>query len=167
MMQNKHILRAAAACSLAVLLGGLPVRAEENMRFLGTLISPPPCIINGGQMIEVNFGDELVTSRIDGVNYRKDIDYSLDCRNAGANSVQMQIQGNAATFDGSVLATVERSELGIALKTEAGPPMNINTWHKIQFGATPKLAAVPVKATGSQLQAGSFTAGATMLIEYQ
>ncbi|WP_162302916.1 fimbrial protein [Serratia sp. P2ACOL2] len=139
------------------------------MRFYGTLIAPLPCIINGGQVIEVNFGDDLVTSRIDGRNYRKDIEYTLDCRNAGANTVQMQIQGTGASFDGKVLATLERTDLGIALKTDDGPSnfLNINTWLKIQFGTTPRLGAVPVKAEGSQLQPGSFSAGATMLIEYQ
>jgi type 1 fimbria pilin len=165
-MQHTQVLRAVSACALAVLLGGGAVQAEDNMHFQGTLIAPPPCIINGSQMIEVNFGDDLVTTRIDGINYRKDIEYTLDCRDAGVNSVQMQIQGTGASFDGKVLATVERSELGIALRTDNGP-LAINTWSKVVFGTTPRLAATPVKSEGSQLQAGSFTAGATMLIEYQ
>ncbi len=166
-MRSKQIDQAVYACVLTALMGSLSVQAEDNMRFKGTLIAPPPCVINGGTVIEVNFGDDLVTSRIDGINYRKDIEYSLDCRNAGTNTVKMQVKGTGASFDGTVLATVERKDLGIGLLTGSATKMNINSWINVQFGDTPRLRAVPVKAEGSQLQSGTFSSGATMMIEYQ
>ncbi|EIT7186895.1 MAG: fimbrial protein [Serratia marcescens] len=169
-MTQKWIVR-MGSCMLVLMLwvSKLPAEAAENMRFYGTLIAPPPCQINDGRVIEVNFGDDLLTTKIDGVNYRKSIDYTLDCSAAGSNAIRMQIQGAGAWFDGSVLATVERRDLGIAIKVGSSDfPLSINSWVALSSNSTkPALAAVPVKASGSQLDSGRFSAGATLLFEYQ
>lgn len=155
--------------ALMWLVGSVPVEAAENMRLFGTLISAPACIINNGQMIEVNFGDDLLTSKIDGVNYSKPIVYTLDCKEAGNKGVRMQIKGTAASFDNTVLATVERRNLGIVVKMEGvDHVLPINNWFNLSTNAAkPPLRAVPIKERGSELTPGSFSAGATLLFEYQ
>ncbi|CAI1948977.1 MULTISPECIES: fimbrial protein [Serratia] len=153
---------------LAVLAGGMPATAAENMRFYGTLISPPPCTINNGQMIEVNFGDDLLTTKVDGVNYSRPINYTLDCTVAGNKAVRMMIQGTASSFDNSVLATAERTGLAIAVKPEAvDQVLPINSWMRLTTQSAPKLRAVPVRASWMELTPGAFTAGATLLVDYQ
>ena len=52
-----------ALCSI-----GLCNVASANLTFSGTLNEPPPCTIEGGKTIEVDFGDVGV-KRIDGVKY--------------------------------------------------------------------------------------------------
>lgn len=138
------------------------------MTFEYELIGGDLCNINNGQVIEVNFGNELITTHIDGVNYTKNIEYTLDCSEAGSNALQMRIQGPAALFDGTVLATVERPELGIAINIGNIGPLPVNTWFSLANASVkPTLMAVPVKAPGSTLQPGSFSAGATLVLEYQ
>lgn len=64
----QKITRCRAAFWLAgmLALGQLPAQATTvNVRV--TVLSPP-CIINGGRPIEVDFGDEVMTTRIDGAN---------------------------------------------------------------------------------------------------
>jgi type 1 fimbria pilin len=138
------------------------------VNFTGKVIEGPPCVINNGQVIEVNFGDDLLITRIDGVNYSKTINYTLDCREAGNNAIRMQIKGPAASFDGDVLASVERPELGVAIKLANIMVLPVNNWLNLESSSTkPALTAVPVKAPNSELRPGRFSAGATMLFEYQ
>lgn len=156
-------------CALLLLGGGRDSKAEfvdTMVPITGTIIASAPCKINNEQLIEVNFGNELLTTRIDGVNYRKAINYTLDCREASNNSLRLQIQGTVAAFDAQVLSTAGRSNLGIRVM-EGGNVLPVNTWLKFQYPLVPVLSAVPVKQAGSTLAAGSFSAGATLLVEYQ
>lgn len=156
---------AIAGFLLAVLLGAGKAWAADNMSFYGTLILPPPCIINNDQLIEINFGDDLLASRIDGVNYSKIIDYTLDCREASGNALRMQIQGSAATFNGALLATDEPL-LGIGLKANSAN-LPVNTWYNLNGSAKPILSAVPVGIDFIAQPTGAFSAGATMLFEFR
>ncbi len=49
-----------------------------NLTFSGTLNEPPPCTIDAGNTIEVDFGDVGV-KRVDGVKYRKAVPYTINC----------------------------------------------------------------------------------------
>ena len=60
-----------AVCAFA-----LGSSALANLRFDGTLIEPPPCTINSGGTIVVDFGDVGV-NKVDGVNYRKTVASSV------------------------------------------------------------------------------------------
>lgn len=62
----------------SVVSGGLAAE-EIAMHFRGGLIAPPPCVINAGAKIDVDFGSRVGIKKVDGVNYRQVIDYQLDC----------------------------------------------------------------------------------------
>ncbi|MGL5388526.1 MAG: fimbrial protein [Enterobacterales bacterium] len=159
----------ASGCCLAgalfsVLLTSVPASAMPvNVR--GTIILPPPCTINNNQTIRVDFGDEVMTTRIDGVNYKQTIVYSLDCDIQKSNDLKMSIQGGTAGFGTGLLST-SKSDLGIALYYGT-QQLNINTWFNYSYPNKPVLYAVPVKRSGATLTGGEFTASATLLIDYQ
>lgn len=44
--------------------------------------SKPPCTVNDNKPIEVDFGD-VMTTRIDGSNYRQQVNYTLSCTGGG------------------------------------------------------------------------------------
>lgn len=48
--------------------GCFAAQAADNLKFHGTLISPPNCTISNGNTIEVEFGDVLI-NKIDGTRY--------------------------------------------------------------------------------------------------
>jgi hypothetical protein len=127
---------------------------------------PPPCVINNNQTIDVNFGNDLMTTHVDGSNYLKTIDYTISC--TGVNSgtlMKMTIIGTASSFDSSAIQS-DQSNLGIALRHDE-QPLIIGQPFDVTYPALPVLKAVPVKKAGSTLVAGAFSAGATLVIDVQ
>jgi len=124
-------------------------------------VMEPPCTINDNRPIEVEFGD-VMTTRVGGDNYRKQVSYSLSC---SSNMLKMQIQGAPAAFDSTILHT-NKTGLGIKLQ-QGNNTLVINKWLNFTNQNKPELWAVPVKQNGVSLTGGDFTAGAMMKIEYQ
>jgi len=138
---------------------------QTNANFSVVLVSTPPCVFNGGNSINVSFGDEVLTSRVDGVNYRQPVPYNLTCSPAPSrNAMKLQFHGMAAGFD-SALST-SNPNLGIKLisGTTALPP---TSWLNFSWPTMPTIDAVLVKRPGAMLLAGPFTGVATLLVEYQ
>lgn len=154
----------ATAAVLMLLLSG---RASANtpVYITGTVIAPLPCTINGDQTIDVDFGSELLTTKIDGNNYIKTVDYSLECKDNTSNAMKLKVQGNATTFDASALQT-NMADLGVSLRAN-GTALTINDWVNFTYPDKPVLQAVPVKRAGSTLSGGDFMAGATLMVDYQ
>lgn len=138
----------------------------DNMRFYGTLIEPPPCVINGNQPIEVNFGDDVMTSRVDGTSYKKmPIAYQLNCTGLFNNALRMQIEGIGAGFNNKLLNT-NKGNLAIALLNN-GTALGVNSWFNFTYPTKPTLEAVPAKNPTGALTGGAFSATATMKIDYR
>lgn len=156
-------------CSMSLLILGIGLSgclsaATTTLTIQGTILLPPPCVINGDAPISVSF-DEVLTTRVDGFNYRKPVEYSLQCTAASSNALKMMIQGGSAGFGNGALQT-SIPNLGINLETETSA-FPVNTWLNFTFPQQPKLYAVPVKLPGSSLRADGFSAAATMIVDYQ
>jgi type 1 fimbria pilin len=161
----RRIREALFAVLLLGVLGiAAPAQAIEAY-FYGTLVVPPPCVLNNNTDISVNFGNDLLAGRVNGANYAQPIPYTLDCTGAPTNALKLQFQGTGAGFDTSVLET-SKSDLGLELRSN-GVKLPMNTWFNFTDPARPALTAVPVKATGSTLTGGAFTAASTLLVDYQ
>ncbi|RMP59022.1 hypothetical protein ALQ18_00114 [Pseudomonas marginalis pv. marginalis] len=149
-----------AVCSLSLCSG-----AWANLTFSGTLNEPPPCTIDAGNTIEVDFGDVGV-KRVDGEKYRQGVGYIITC---GPDTLpwelKLSVNGTATTFDGSAVQTSVPA-LGIRL-FQNNVPFLLNTPLDITLSSPPTLEAVPVKQPGAILAPASFTAVATLLAEYE
>ncbi|WP_163333707.1 fimbrial protein [Enterobacter bugandensis] len=154
------VLFTALSCTPTVILAARTATVEVRV----TVVESPPCIINGDRIIEVDFGDVIVP-RIDGINYTKSVDYTLECKGQLTNIMKMAINGNPVTFDNSALKT-NVTDFGIALRAN-GKPLVINNWINFIYPDKPFLEAVPVKRAGADLPGGEFNAGATMMVLYQ
>lgn len=153
----------SALCALLVL--GYGNSAVANLTFDGTLNEPPPCIINGGSAIEVDFKDVGI-NKVDGVNYLKSVNYVITCSpDTLPWEMVLMIQGAATSFEPSALQS-SVADLGIQL-LQNGVPFNLNTLLPINPSAPPVLEAVPVKRPGAALETGGFAASATLLAEFQ
>ncbi|MBH3084211.1 fimbrial protein [Serratia marcescens] len=131
-----------------------------------TIMAPLPCVLNEDKQIDVDFGNEIMTSRIDGDAYRKKIDYSLKCDGQAKNAMKLQIKGDGAVYDGTVLRT-SRDGLGIAFEQQPGKKLPINSWMNFNYPDLIELYAVPVKKSGADLKTGEFTASAMLRVYYQ
>ncbi|AUG06096.1 fimbrial protein [Pseudomonas sp. S09G 359] len=149
-----------ALCSIGLCSG-----ASANLTFSGTLNEPPPCTIDSGRNIEVDFGD-VGTKRVDGVKYRRAVGYTINCGTSPLPwLLKLSINGTATTFDGAALQT-SAPDLGIQL-LQNNVPFLLNTPLDITITAPPTLEVVPVKRPGAVLAPARFTAVATLLAEYQ
>lgn len=134
-----------------------------DVNFTGTLVAPPPCVINSNSNISVDFGNNMLAGRIDGINYEKAIVYTLDCTGATSATLKLKFQGISAGFDASVLSTSE-ADLGLELRSD-GVKLPMNTWLNFLNPDRPVLTVVPVK--NDNLSGGPFTAASTLVVAYQ
>ncbi|HBE9081977.1 TPA: fimbrial protein [Serratia fonticola] len=149
-----------------LLLTGPSAIAFTTVTVKATVLNPPSCVINGNQPIEVNFGDEVMTNKVDGKNYMQRVKYSLQCTGGDTNALRLQIQGEPTGFNPAALATAQQSNLGIELWANA-VRFPVNSWLDFTYPYTPVIQAVPVKKTGTTLAAGKFSAVATLKIDVQ
>lgn len=139
--------------------------AEENMSFHGTLVAPS-CTINNGDKIEVDFGDDLGVNEIDGNNYKKKVDYNIDCESSYPDNLAIVIDtSNPAIFMNSTLQTT-KPELGIhvivnGMDTIFGEKIGVDN-----PSSPPVVEVVPIGNPAKTLTAGSFEATMTLRIDY-
>ncbi|WAZ11796.1 fimbrial protein [Serratia marcescens] len=167
-MDNEKYRSRHPARVLVALLAAAPLMAlASNMATVTvkvTVVKPPPCTINDDRPIEVDFGD-VMTTRVDGNNYKMPVNYALSCSDTAPNAMKLQVNGNGASFDGTVLRT-NKTGLGIELR-QGDNKLAVNSWLNFTYPQKPELWAVPVKQSGTTLTGGEFTAGATMKVAYQ
>lgn len=156
----------------AVLMGSgllwalsLGAQAETNLTIRAVIIAPPPCVINSGSTLDVPFGNDLLTSRVDGVNYRRGVPYTVTCSSPFSNALTLQLRGTGAAFDSRVLVT-RKPDLGVKLFIN-GADWPLNTVVNFTYPNVPVVQAVPVKRPGSTLTGGAFDAAATLVVDYQ
>ncbi|BEO21307.1 pilus protein (plasmid) [Serratia marcescens] len=148
-----------------VLGGGAQAAGDIDMTFRGRLVEPPPCTINNGNRVDVDFGDRVGVNRVDGVNYRQVVNYQIVCDRGGSWTMTLSLSGSAAGFDANALLS-NKSDLGIRVYQNDKPfrPGSVLT---IDPDNPPRLEAVPVKRAGATLTEGAFEAWATLKAEYQ
>lgn len=139
--------------------------ADTSVSIRGVIVAPPSCVVNGGTTLNVPFGDNLMTTRIDGVNYRRTVPYTLTCTNLPHNSMTLKLTGTGAVFDATALAT-NKADLGIRLYLN-GNRWNLNTPVSFTYPNRPGMEAVPIKKSGSMLSGGAFRAVATLVAVVQ
>ena len=149
-----------ALCSIGLCSG-----ASANLTFSGTLNEPPPCTIDAGNTIEVDFGDVGV-KRVDGVKYRRGVAYTISCGPATLPwELKLSVNGTPTPYDASAVQT-NVPELGIRVY-QNNVPFPLNTRLDISLPTPPVLEVVPVKQPGATLVPARFAAVATLLAEYE
>lgn len=139
--------------------------ADANVTFHGTLIEAPPCVVNGGNKIVVDFGNEVMTTRIDGIAYKERIAFTLDCSEALDSKQKVRITGTTAGFDTQALAG-NQTGFGVAIYNGA-ERYTPGEWLPFTDPSVPELYAVPVKQDGVTLSGGAFSILASLVVDYQ
>ena len=140
---------------------------QADVTFHGTLIEAPPCVINGGEPVVVDFGNEVMTTRIDGTQYKQRIPVDLDCSEALSSKQKLRITGSPAAFDALAIAGGNaQTGFGIAL-FEGGKRYTPGDWLNFENPVLPVLYAAPVKQDGVTLAGGAFSILASLVVDYQ
>ncbi len=166
-MKTERIGRACLLTALMSLSAPSLAAGTADMMFRGTLIEPPPCTINDGNRVDVDFGERVGINKVDGVNYRQVMNYQITCEvAAGSNwTMTLSLTGTAAGFDKDALLS-SKTDLGIRVyqnDTVFTPGSSLS----IDPDKPPRLEAVPVKRAGATLTEGAFEAWATLRADYQ
>ncbi|WP_261307996.1 fimbrial protein [Enterobacter roggenkampii] len=158
----------ASLVLVAAVYYGSPAQAAENMSFRGTLLEHPPCEINGGQPVEIDFG-EVGINKIDGENYTQTFTLSYDCEGASTDKI-LRYLGNATAFDpAAVQSNITDFGIRLAHKTSEGGVSPIPVGSTLLLAADVRsstFVVTPVKKAGADLQEGAFNAGATLQLNY-
>ena len=152
-------------------VANLPARAVNNaipgivyINITGNVIAPPPCLINDGKMIEVNFG-EVMSTRIDGTNYKQPVHYTATCQKMPTNAMKVYITGSATGFDSNALQT-DITGLGVRILYQ-GQLLDLGKAINFTYPNLPDLEAIPVRDQSATLSGGDFVASGTLHVDYQ
>lgn len=138
---------------------------ETQVLIKGNLLTPPPCKVNDGNMIEVNFGPVAIKT-IKGYDQKREINYQINCEeNLNNWNMYLSIDGKKSSFDPNGLRT-NINEL--AVKFMMGDSIiDLNKKYSVNLNNPEKIWAVLVKKENSELTPGNFTSGGTLFVEYQ
>lgn len=152
-------------------VANLPARAVKDVipgivyiNISGNVIAPPPCLINDGKMIEVNFG-EVMSTRIDGVRYKEPIHYTATCQKMPTNAMKVYVTGSATGFDSNALQT-NITGLGVRILYQ-GNLLDLGKTVNFTYPNLPELEAIPVRDQNEALVGGDFVASGTLHVDYQ
>lgn len=154
----------ALGCLLLTLCQG--AMADVSVSIRGVILAPPPCVINAGSTLNVSFGNDVMTTRVDGVSYRKmGVAYTVTCASQPSNNMKLTLQGAGAGFNAQVLGT-SKNDLGVKLLLN-GVAWPLNSARNFTYPTLPTMEAVLVKTPGSTLTSGAFSASATLVVALQ
>lgn len=115
-MRQWRLRLGTVTCAAMLSAVSMPLAAGSktvNMTLTIVVNAAPPCTVTGG---EVEFGNVL-TTKVDGVNYRQAVGYRLSCNGRVSDYLKLQIQGNAVTINGESVLQTDVDGLGIRLQT--------------------------------------------------
>jgi hypothetical protein len=138
--------------------------AAGDMTFTGTLIDAPACTINQGVDPYVDFGKDILTTKVDGVNYAKEANYTIDCTNNVNNSLRMQLYGLATDFDTKAIKTTN-VDIGIALYI-GNIRTGVNEWFNFTYPTKPVIKLIPIKRPNIILKGGTFSGYVEFKVDY-
>lgn len=173
---------------VAVLYAGLSSSSPRGdiiakVRIKGSLVAPQSCTINGGQDITVDFdaipasefsstiGQAITTHKI-----TKTVDISCTgMEDERTQGVDVSFDTTTPGADGSLIAT-SNEDVGIKIYNKNNVPIDVNGGIlPTDMGTTTLLgrkngsvtfSAAPASLTGERPQPGTFTASATLTIEF-
>ena len=142
-------------------------QTNTDITYSGTLLDAPPCTLNGGEPVEIDFG-EVGVNKVDGQNYAQTFTVIYECEGTTTDMV-LRYLGTVTSFDAAAVQS-NIPEFGIRLqhqKDGAITPFVVGSTLPIpSYQGSSQFIAVPVKNAGAELQEGAFTAAATLQLEY-
>jgi len=148
-----------SACVFLVCGNSVAGMKTIDLTLHGVLVAPPNCQIPGNSVININLGDKIISSQINGSNYIANLSIPISCTGSPAG-VEMGLYGDATSFDSQIMQTT-RPDLGIKFLRN-GSMQPINSWFAIDYTKSVDMQIAPVKRTGTTIGVGQFSAIATV-----
>jgi type 1 fimbria pilin len=162
------ILVAAIVLTMPRAVSAASPPQDVTLTISGQILEPAPCTISGtgeNGSISVDFGNEVMTTRIDGLQYRQSVQYDISCSGMWSKALMLRIVGTAAGFGSGYLQS-SVADLALVI-TEGATPVPINSMLNFTYPGAPALFVTPVARPGATLKGQPFTATAIMQVFYQ
>lgn len=138
---------------------------ETELKIMGNILIPPPCKINQGGTVEVNF-DQIGVNSIKGHDQKREVNYQIECGENNNNwQMYLSVDGDKSSFDINGLKT-DINDLAVKFQLDNNV-LDLGKKYPINAKSPGKLWAVLVKNGAVTLTAGNFVANGNLLVEYQ
>jgi len=135
------------------------------------LAVPDKCIINSGELINVEFGT-LPDDQLDGNRFKQPLTLNFQCEGGNFTpgndvKINMAVSGNPTSFSPTLLKT-DRDNLGIAIK-DNNQVVEINKFYPVHSSSNIgqwNLNVAPVSRSGTTAPEGEFNASATIVAQF-
>lgn len=167
MSENLRFIKIVFYTQLGVLiLLSTSVNASDQfIRFEGKMIEPATCQFNAGVATEVSFGSEIISRKIDGVNYVQEFTVYAVCEGNVTNNLRMRFFGGSPGFDTKVVG-LTKNDIGVAIYN-GSTQIGVNEWFNFTAPQTFKFKAILVKNPDTVISGGSFSGYVNMLADYR
>ncbi|WBA56718.1 fimbrial protein [Providencia sp. 21OH12SH02B-Prov] len=164
-MQKVKELVYAVLCLFIVSHHATAKNGEADIRIKGNLITPPPCKIDNGKEIEVDFGNVPVKS-IQGKEQKRQVNYQIECgENKNNWAMYLTLNGVKSKFDINGLNTGIDN---LAVKFQlADQELELGKKYLINPSSPGVLWAVLIRNGNNELATGNFIANGSLVVEYQ
>jgi len=150
--------------SFVILIKASSAFAITSVVIEGEIVEAVTCKINDNNPIDIDFGDAVAISKIDGSHYAKPLTLVFTCSRDPEGTVTVTINGSGAPFDAMALET-NIKELGIRL-TRDGSVITLGAPMAVNYPNPVVLMTAPIKQFGVTLLPGSFVAFSTAVVNY-
>lgn len=162
-VRNQVVNKVRIVLWLALISCSALAQAALVVSITGTVRVALSCTINNGNPVNIDFGDDLVTAQVDGVNYAKEINFAMNCT-VPPSTLDVWFEGAGSSFDPKLLVT-DLPSLAIRFIKEDSSQLDLGD--KVRFtdpAAPPIIKAAPMKARGSN-PTGRFNASAVLKVD--
>jgi len=142
----------------------IPVPAITNIT-VNVTVQAPLCDLNGGAPVQVDFGNNVITTQVDSGIYKQPVNFTLSCMNNTQNDMRLRFTGTGASFDAASFATTVNG-LGIRMLSGAGTPLDRDAWLNYTYPNLPIIQAELIKDSSVTLPGGVFSGNATLEVEF-
>jgi len=142
-----------------------------NVRIKTAIIGvPEKCIFNGGNPIQVDFGD-IGSEGLDGSRYMQDLAIDFVCSGGdfdnGSKNIKLTVRADVSDFSADYFKT-DKPDLGIKLTSREGI-VRPNITYLVQSNQNSgrwQLSAAPFAKPGASISEGEFNASATVIASF-
>lgn len=164
-MQKVKQLVYAIVCILICSCSVIAKDNETDIQIKGNLVTPPPCKIDDGKAIEVDFGNVSVKS-VQGKDQKRQVNYQIQCgENKNNWAMYLMLNGSKSHFDINGLNTGINN---LAIKFQLGDQeLDLGKKYLINPSSPGVLWAVLTRNGNNELATGDFIANGSLIVEYQ
>lgn len=124
----------------------------------------PSCNINNGDVIEVDFGDDILSNKLNGSYYAQIVRLTFQCNTLTPDSGYLKIEGEE--FEPGIQALKTSKENLSIYFSHSNNIIPINEKVAVNLKSTYNFLAILSKI-GSKVQPGPFSASATLALYYE